>query len=228
MALPLIIFDIDGTLTDSIKMHQDLYAGVLEKMELEKEQEFGTYKHHTDRYIFREIYHRNHNKYPSQETIIEFYSTACRDYAHWARENAILEIKGAAAFISEQLKANQIPYVFATGSISALALAKLSIFNLPAAELLLAASDDIDSREEIVMHALQKAQQFYEQDSFDDPIIIGDGLWDYLTAQNLGMRFMGIGSSPVLAEALGNKTALWKDFTGRTLQDLLSQAISTK
>lgn len=226
MAVPLIIFDIDGTLTDSIKMHQDLYAAVLKKMRLEKEQEFGSYKHHTDRYIFREIYRRNHNEYPGEETIHEFYDTAFRDYGQWAQTNTIPEIKGAAAFISEQLDANGIPYVFATGSIAALALAKLHIFNLPAAELLLATSDNTDSREEIVMAALQKAQQFYRQETFDDPIIIGDGLWDYLTAQNLGMRFLGIGNNPVLKDALGNKASLWQDFAGRSLQDLLEEAIS--
>lgn len=226
MALPLIIFDIDGTLTDSIKMHQDLYAAVLKKMRLEKEQEFGSYKHHTDRYIFREIYRRNHNQYPGEETINEFYNTALQHYGQWAQTNTILEIKGAAAFIRKQLDANSIPYVFATGSITALALAKLSIFDLPAAELLLAASDNTDSREEIVLAALQKAQQFYDQENFDHPIIIGDGLWDYLTAQNLGMRFLGIGNNPVLKEALGNKASLWQDFTGHTLHDLLEQAIS--
>jgi len=226
MTTPLIIFDIDGTLTDSIKMHQDLYATVLKKMDLKKDEEFGTYKHHTDRYIFREIYYQNHSAYPTEEITKHFYNTAWHDYLQLAEENKITEIKGAAVFIKDQLEANSIPYVFATGSITSLALEKLNIFDIPKAELLLAASDDIDSREEIVLNALQKAKHFYRRTNFDTPIIIGDGLWDYHTAQNLGMKFLGIGNNPKLKEAIENKQSPWPDFTNKTLNNLLEQVIA--
>ncbi|MBS1690009.1 MAG: HAD hydrolase-like protein [Bacteroidetes bacterium] len=221
----LIIFDIDGTLTDSIKVHQDLYAAVLGEMKLKKEEEFGTYKHHTDRFIFCEIYFRNHGVQPDEEIIKQFYELTGSRYAELTAESKVDEIRGARSFIKEQLEPNGVPYVFATGSIARLALAKLESFNIGSIELLLSTSDEMDSREEIVLDAVAKAKIFYKRKQFDKAIIIGDGKWDYLTAKNLNMGFLGIGNNPALKEMLGDTPAMWNDFSGRMLSELWEQAI---
>lgn len=53
----LAIFDIDGTLTDSIDIHQAAFRGALELVGVtEYDGNWGNYKHHTDSYIFRAIY----------------------------------------------------------------------------------------------------------------------------------------------------------------------------
>jgi len=221
----LIIFDIDGTLTDSIKMHQGLYADVLREMKLRKDEEFGTYKHHTDRFIFCEIYFQNHGVRPGEEIIRQFYELTGNRYAELMTENKIDEINGARSFIKEQLEPNSVPYVFATGSITSLAMAKLKSFDIDSLESLLSTSDDVDSREEIVLDAVAKAKAFYKHAQFDTPIIIGDGKWDYVTAKNLNMGFLGIGNNIALKEMLGDTSAMWDDFSGRTLNELLGQAI---
>ena len=216
----LIIFDIDGTLTESVAAHQQCYTHALEKRGLKKDGSFGDFLHHTDRYIFREIFRQNNGRLPDENEVQSFYQSV----THCFEQKAINEVAGAAAFMQQLVQAH-IPYVFATGSILQPALKKLSVVGITDAAHLLATSDHMDSREDIVLDAVAKAEQHYGQ-QFEQKIIVGDGKWDYLTAQNLKMSFFGIGDNPALSELIVNHPqALWKDFSNRTYTDMLSSAI---
>ncbi len=222
----LIIFDIDGTLTNSVQIHQQCYQEALEAMDVaQARNNFSDYLHHTDRYIFREIYHARIGQYPSQEHIAEFYTHISSKFNHSVIDQQVEEIEGARSFISHVLNPAGVPYVFATGSILEPALQKLAGFEIDDVTDRLAASDDIDSREDIVTQAVKKAQQYYNQQDFEHKIILGDGIWDYLTAQKLSMSFLGIGNNPRLKTTLhqqGKDT--WNNFSNRTLEQLLQDA----
>jgi len=210
----LVIFDIDGT--DTVALHQQCFTNALEKSGLKKSAAFSSFKHHTDRFIFRDIYYQNHNTHANEEQVTEFYKLICNDFY---RAEALTEIKGAKQFITN-LISNNVPFCFATGSISELALKKLSLFDIPQAAQLLAHSDITDSREKIVLKAQELAEMFYKY-SFKDHIIIGDGKWDYITAANLEMKFIGIGNNPTLTGIMQqHKTAMWLTFEGKTYNDL--------
>lgn len=212
----LIIFDIDGTLTDSVIPHQSSFNEALDQLGLKKDEAFSSFKHHTDRYIFREIFHQNHNRYPSQEETEEFYTLLI----YLFEQHQIDEIEGATLFI-EKLSSSNIPFVFATGSIMLPALKKLSVVNVKNPEAILSTSDNMDSRDDIVKAAIDKAYYTYKRNNFDELIIVGDGKWDYITAVNLGTSFLGIGDNALLKESLGNNSEkLWKSFAGRTPEDV--------
>lgn len=214
----LVIFDIDGTLTDSVAAHQLCYTQALEEQGLKKEENFGDFKHHTDRYIFCEIFRQNHGRDPDDAEIQRFYHSIAQRF----EQHNIQEIAAAGAFL-QQLQQHDIPYVFATGSITKPAIKKLSAVNISHAHNILSTSDDTDSREDIVSDAVHKARIHYRQNDFETKIIIGDGKWDYLTAKNMGMSFLGIGNNPALAGLLAHSPhSLWKDFSGRKYEDMLS------
>lgn len=221
MNAPLLIFDIDGTLTDSVSAHQTCYTNALNERSLKKDGNFGDFKHHTDRYIFCEIFRQNNGRSPNNAEIQGFYQSIEKTFA----EHEIKEIDGASDFL-KLAQQQGIPYVFATGSIKLPALKKLAAVNITNAEHLLATSDETDSREEIVLESVKKACTYYQQDSFAAKIIFGDGKWDYITAQNLDMFFVGIGSNPVLSELLcDSPNTLWKNFNNRTYEDVVNHAI---
>lgn len=213
----LVIFDIDGTLTDTVALHQQCFTNALETSGLKKSAAFSSFKHHTDRFIFRDIYYQNHDTHANEEQVTEFYKLICNDFY---RAEALTEIKGAKQFIAN-LISNNVPFCFATGSISELALKKLSLFNLPQAEQLLAHSDITDSREKIVLKAIELAKAFYHRDSFTNIIAFGDGKWDYVTAQNLSLGFIGIGDNPTLMELMKDTPVeIWRDFSNKTYEDI--------
>ena len=59
--------------------------------------------------------------------------------------------------------------------------------------LIIYASDTIYEREKIVRKAIENASAFYKVKKFERIISVGDGLWDLITANNLGLEFIGIG-----------------------------------
>lgn len=218
----LLIFDIDGTITDSVIAHQTCYNAALNKLGLVKKSGFTTYKHHTDRYIFREIFHQNKKRYPTIEETTIFYNILISLF----EKEKINEIAGATKFIAE-LNEMDIPYVFATGSILKPALKKLSSVDILSAENILSTSDELDSREDIVLSAIEKAYKYYGVNNFDQKIIVGDGEWDYRTAQTLGLSFLGVGNNLLLKEVLGTETEkLWPNFSGYTPKDISHSIIA--
>jgi len=224
MDKPLLIFDIDGTLTDSINTHQSCYSAALLALGIDEQRhDFSSFKHHTDRYIFREIYFRQFGIYPDATILSSFYEDMTGRFA--APEATINPIAGAAEFIATQLDARQIPYVFATGSITGPALKRLGLFALDHVVEKLACSDEYDTREDIVLNAVEKARKHYHTAEFSTQIILGDGIWDYYAAQQLSMSFLGIGNNLKLRSLLqANRQDTWQDFTGRTLEELLRDA----
>lgn len=217
----LIIFDIDGTLTDSVTPHQSSFNDALDRLGLIKDEAFSSYKHHTDRYIFREIFYQNHNRYPVEHEMEEFYNLLTSLF----EQKQIKEIEGATLFI-DKLNSSNIPYVFATGSVLQPALKKLSVVKVNTPEPTLSTSDDTDSRDAIVRSAINRAYDYYNQDEYDDMVIIGDGKWDYITAVNLGISFLGIGDNALLKETLGdNAEKIWKSFANYVPQDIANSLI---
>ena len=57
MKAKLAIFDIDGTLTDSVKILQSAFVKALNNFGLyDFDTNWSSYKHHTDSYIFKTIF----------------------------------------------------------------------------------------------------------------------------------------------------------------------------
>ena len=69
----LIVFDIDGTLTDSVKIHQKAFTEMLYEIGVNSiNSNFKTFKHHTDSFIAKEIDETDKGDEFSKSKIIEF------------------------------------------------------------------------------------------------------------------------------------------------------------
>nr|WP_262896677.1 HAD family hydrolase [Aquimarina mytili] len=186
----LFIFDIDGTLTDSVPMYLISVTKSLQALGVHDiDTDYNNYKHHTDSYALRYNYERNfQNDFP-EHLLDDFETNLVRQMAEF---DPVKEIRGAKSLL-ETFRARQISFCFATGALPKPAMLKLEQCDLWYDPSILATSKTHESREGFVQDAIERAKAFYQKDQFDQIISVGDGVWDLKTAQNLSLDFVGIG-----------------------------------
>jgi len=206
----LIVFDIDGTLTDSVTQHIDAFKETLIEMGVSViNADFKTFKHHTDSFISKAIFESNQNKEFSK---VEFdlFEKGLTDKLSGQNIN---EIAGAKSLI-DKLKINtDYGFCFATGSLRKAAEYKLNTVGIPFEDWQLVTSDAIYDREGIVNTAIKNAVKHYKVSKFERIISVGDGLWDLITAKNLALEFVGVGltNEKILIE--NGAELVYKDLT---------------
>jgi len=206
----LIVFDIDGTLTDSVTQHIEAFKKTLLEMGVsEIKSDFGTFKHHTDSFISKAIFEANQNKEFSK---VEF-DLFEKGLTEKLLSQTINEIVGAKHLV-DKLEANSdYGFCFATGSLRKPAVYKLNSIGIPFENWQLVTSDSIYDREGIVSRAIENAAKYYNVSAFNRIISVGDGLWDLLTAKNLELEFIGVGlaNKRILIES--GAEVVYKDLT---------------
>lgn len=205
----LFVFDIDGTLTDTVTPHQIAFAESLHDIGVnEIRQDFNTFIHHTDSYISKSIYEETTGKRFNATVKSKFEKQLT---AKVLRQN-IREIPGAVNLINALKKKENVSIVYATGALRRTAIYKLDSLNISFEPWQLVASDELYEREKIVEQAILNAKSQKGIDHFDRTISIGDGLWDLKTAKHLKLEFIGVGAK--------HRKALLKNGAKKVLTDL--------
>jgi phosphoglycolate phosphatase-like HAD superfamily hydrolase len=213
----LVVFDIDGTLTDSVAQHQSAFVAALQHMGVQEiNTDFKVYKHHTDAHIAKVIYELDRKESFSEKLLKQF-----EDLLHdFLNKNAIAEIGGALKAINILLQ-HDIAICFATGSLYKPAVYKLAQSGIHFDTLQLSTSNQFEDRESIVKAAIDQAGVYYQQQSFERIISVGDGLWDLLTAQQLGIEFVGIGAKHKEVMTTYGMALHFDDWTTFTIEHLM-------
>ncbi len=206
----IVVFDIDGTLTDSVKAHQSAFEGALRSFDFPSlRTDWGSYKHHSDSAIFTEAWHEAGRNGDADLDRLE------AEYA-WRYDKAVcaapfFEIPGAGRFV-DYLRAEGWAIAFATGSLRHGAIHKLSIAGIDGREEIVVSASELETREAIVARAGELACKATRQNTPGRVVSIGDGIWDLKTACNLGYEFIGIGfaGKGVALEELGAR--VYQDF----------------
>lgn len=191
----LVVFDIDGTVTDSVHIHQEAFIKSLLKLGVPRHQpedqpQLNSFKHHTDSYIAKTIIETYTDLTFDQKLLQEFERELYGDI----KKHVIVEIKGALKFIQYLQSKTNFGICFATGSLLQPAIHKLNAIGLQFEESLLVGANDLWERESIIQQAINQAKSYYDQNDFKTIISIGDGIWDLKAAQNLNLEFIGIGT----------------------------------
>lgn len=188
----LIVFDIDGTLTDSVRIHQDAFRKALTHIGVKQFNDaFGSYMHHTDSHIAKVIY-ENATGNIFDTTIAGQFESCLYDLVC---SGEIAEIAGAGRMIRDIETLTDFGICYTTGSLLRPARQKLERIGVRYAPAQLVASDQIEEREKIVEQAIANAMLHYGTDRFERILSFGDGLWDLKTARNLSLEFIGIGDA---------------------------------
>ena len=214
----LFVFDIDDTLTQTALLHQQLFIAALKGLGVEKmDTAFGEYKHHTDAYIAELIFEKDRNAAFEEKHMLQMQKSILAQI----KNHRIAEIKGAKALVDYLEESESYGLCYATGSLHTPALYKLEQIGIQNFESKLAASNEIQERENIVKTAIELAKSFYGQETFEKVISVGDGLWDLKTARNLNLDFIGIGDRNRAALKEAKAPLLYSD-----LQEFLVEKLS--
>lgn len=189
----LFVLDIDGTITNSVAAHHRSFEKAFGDVGISVvDKNWAGYTHHTDSWIFSEVFRRTFGRDPSTSEKAAFAYALESNFEAELLAAPLLPIPGAVEFFKQLISDTHSAYTFATGSYRRPALRKLAAVGLTFPIELLVAADDFETREDIVSNAIVRAQEFFAVGEFDQVISIGDGLWDFLTAQNLNLQFVGI------------------------------------
>lgn len=187
----LLIFDIDGTLTDTVNMYHEIFNETLLELGFQNfNSNFNEYKHHTDSFVVNEI-NRNQRNTEQKQDIISMFEKLILEKIKLKK---IYEIKGAKKTIETLSKSENISICYATGSVFQTAKYKLDSIGINFTLDQLACSNVNEERENILKEAIEKAQKKKNISRFERIISVGDGIWDLKTAQNLKLDFVGIGN----------------------------------
>jgi phosphoglycolate phosphatase-like HAD superfamily hydrolase len=187
---PLYIFDIDGTLTDSIPTYLKVITQVLKDIGLtDIDTDYDNYLHHTDLYALAYNYKRNYGKNAPPHLKYEVDELLEQGLLN---EAPVKEIPGARSTLL-RLQKKQIPFAYGTGAFPKATTVKMEQTQMPFIKEVLATSLHSKSRVGFVKEAITKAKAYYKQDSFSKIIAVGDGVWDLKAAQELQLDFIGVG-----------------------------------
>lgn len=186
----LIVLDIDDTLTMSEFQHQLAYVNAMKSFGITSiDENWGTYQHLTDSHILKVNHKRNLSTPFDFAFIDKFEKEMTRNLLAL---KPVTEVNGAIETIKFLQYDAGYAVAFATGSFLEPALIKLNQAEIPYEENLVVGSNRLFTREEIVTEAIDRAKAHYGVKKFEHIISVGDGLWDWKTAQNLGVHFIGI------------------------------------
>jgi phosphoglycolate phosphatase-like HAD superfamily hydrolase len=190
----LIIFDIDGTIVNSVKVDDECFKETfktLYRIDL-SQTKWIDFKNVTDSGITMEIFEKYLNRVPTNGEIVRikkhFYELLVN------RTKEFFEIDGALKFIERIDKNPNFITAFATGGWKETALLKVNSIKLKINQSIIKTADDHFNRTKIIELAIAESLSKVKIPEFESITYIGDGIWDFETANEMGIDFIGIDS----------------------------------
>jgi len=213
--MPLIIFDIDGTLTQSVQADDICFVRALaEVWDFHGiDTDWSKYQHVTDAGLLHELHETRTGRTPTNAELHAFRDHFLALLAQMLAENPVAPIAGAPELLTHLTGHTEYRVALATGAWGDSARMKMRSAGMRFEDHPAASSDDAHDRETIMQLSRQRATE-----RFGDPghvVYVGDGVWDARACRNLSLPFIGIGSGE-RAERLQAEgaVAVLPDFSG--------------
>jgi phosphoglycolate phosphatase-like HAD superfamily hydrolase len=192
----LVIFDVDGTLTRTLRVDAACFTRAFadEFGVSGINTDWGYYDSYTDSGIAAQIFRERlgHHLSPEESArLVDRFMALLREEA-MAEPGLFQEVPGAAAALGRLRKDPNWQPALATGCWLASALFKLEQAGISRDGIPLATADDSPIREEIARLALARSRSFYRVNRFERVVYVGDGAWDVKMAAELRIAFVGI------------------------------------
>ncbi len=192
----LVVFDIDGTLTQTNNVDGTCFEAAL-SMEFgidEIENDWSKYLHTTDSFILEQVYEQQFGRKVNPEEKVRFQRRflSLLEKEHVNNPHRFHEIPGAKTAIEDLVEDKTWTVAVGTGGWNISALFKLKCAGICIDSVPSAFADDGFSREEIVQTAIRRALHVSNSAAFTSIVYVGDGVWDATTCRNLAIPFIGI------------------------------------
>ncbi|NHA02888.1 HAD family hydrolase [Mucilaginibacter sp. HC2] len=193
-----IIFDIDGTLTDTTEVDDRCFTRALEDVFGFKgfETNYGHYVNTTDSGIIDQLFQEQHQRTYTEAERERFISHFCNllKAAYTQEKHCMKEIPKAAQIFHTLCGQEGVSIGLATGGWRESALFKLRCAGINLEGCVAASfAQDAKARRDIISNTIR---QMNEQHNIEVPmtdiVYVGDGRWDYEATKQLGIRFIGI------------------------------------
>jgi len=208
----LVMFDIDGTLTETNSIDAKLYVqAVRESLNVaDVDTNWGRYHYTTDQGIAAEIIEKKMGRRAYDEELDSIHNSfinlvsvkVFKDPHHFR------PISGVKSMLAELVTFPNTAIAIATGTWKEVARLKLGAASIVLPEVVIATASDAFSREDIMRIAEKRALERYDKASFDSIVYVGDAVWDVHAANTVGYQFIGIGTGKRAAE-LRDEGAMW-------------------
>lgn len=194
MAADLIIFDVDGTITDTTQVDDFCFKKTFRKLyNLDLEEiDWTDFPNATDWGLTMGIIKQKYNIELSSNELRKVEKNFIEHLQEESSKHAdrFKEIPGSVKFINTLIKLG-FPVAIATGAWKQSAHLKLNKVNLDYKNIPLGTSTFHYSREEITNEAIRLAKEKYNI-NFKNFLYLGDGTWDYETTKKMGIPLLGV------------------------------------
>ncbi|MDZ4754373.1 MAG: HAD family hydrolase [Phycisphaerae bacterium] len=189
---PLVIFDIDGTLTQTMHIDEACYEDAVRREWgiTGISTDWGAYEHSTDNAIASEIF-RTHRGRDVTHAELAALRERFAGLIYAGSDSEFVAVPGAAELLAA-LPALGWRVAIATGGWTLTAQHKLERAGIPWRGIPAAFACDARPREEIIRIAATRAGV----STLERVIYIGDGVWDARACRRLGIPFVGVGEGP--------------------------------
>jgi phosphoglycolate phosphatase-like HAD superfamily hydrolase len=192
----LIVFDIDGTLTDT--MEEDTAAFLRSFDEVfgfkNVNSEWSCYRNPTDAGIFREVFESRAGRAPSAGEARKFVDHFVELLRSGAEGRPYAAIPGAPELLVQLTQSPNYQIALATGCWSESARIKMTSAGMSYGDYPSASADDAAEREVIIELAIERATRSVDQ-QIAGAVYVGDGIWDAHACAKFGIPFIGIGAA---------------------------------
>jgi len=193
--MKLIIFDIDGTLTDTKSVDDKCFIKAFDNVfgiNIEN-QDWSKLKNVTDWGITEEIIQEKLNRLPTEKEYRQLINELVGLLKQEIKNDPsqFKEVKNATEFFYYIQSDPNYKVGIATGAWEESAKLKLEMIGINIKDVAFSNSSIYKSREKITKDVIHQLTEKINID-LNEIIYFGDGVWDYKTCKNLGIRFIGI------------------------------------
>jgi phosphoglycolate phosphatase-like HAD superfamily hydrolase len=205
------MFDIDGTLVDSVGFDASLYAQAVESvLNIEIDRNWNAYEHVSDSGILEQLL--RDARFESERAALAArvqrrFVGLVRDYLE-REPAAVREIAGAKRLVERLRALPEVCVAIATGGWEPTARLKLKHVEIDVSGIGFASSSDARVRTDIMRLAAQRALRGAP---FKRSTYFGDGAWDQRASAELGYDFVAVGRGvphPIAYEDLSDVEAI--------------------